>query len=183
MKILKGASLDIVVHEWLAAELESPRFREKLLESINETGQSVKLIQAANLEDSAENESRRTVLRNYRGNFWDGIKDKQWCCIELTPDEAGKVIYTNDSRWIKLSGGTRVVGDAAGLIGSSSNKDHGMFLELADSIKEGLEVPPIILIEDQELGCLEVLEGHLRITAFVLSNSTKAPLRAYLGTI
>jgi hypothetical protein len=74
--------------------------------------------------------------------------------------------------WIELSGGTRLAADAAPRIragiapfGVPSDRLLGM----AQAVADGARFPPLILVTTGPGGALVVLEGHARLTAFMLA--------------
>jgi hypothetical protein len=186
MKILKKSTQKEMIHAWLLAEVNSTRFSDNLDRALGRTGHSAKVISNADLSSAKDNKARREILRSYRGNFWNGLKGRKWQLVELTLSDIRSIKYTNDSGWIKLSQGTRLAGDAADFINSVTDDPenlYGRFRELSADIISGFSPPPIILIHHENGDYIEVLEGHLRTTSYVMSGVKDQPLKAYLGTL
>jgi hypothetical protein len=94
------------------------------------------------------------------------------------PAELAAVRYIDYDYWVELSGGTRLPGDAAARIragvtvfGVSSDRP----LSMARAVADGARFPPLILVTTGSSGDLVVLEGHLRLTAFMLCRGRLAP--------
>jgi hypothetical protein len=185
MKTLKKSTQKEMIHAWLLAEVNSTRFSDKLARALGRTGHSAKVISKADLSSAKDNKARREILRSYRGNFWNGLKGRKWQLVELNQDDVKNIKYTNDGYWIELSKGTRLVGEAADYINSVTEDPDNLFSrfrDLAADIKSGFNPPPVVLIHHQAADYIEVLEGHLRTTSFVMSEVKDRPLRAYLGS-
>ena len=89
----------------------------------------------------------------------------------LTPEELARVRYIDYDYWVELSGGSRLPTDAiprihAGVAPFGVSSEWA--LRLADAIAAGADIPPLILVAPQEEGSMVVLEGHARLTAYLL---------------
>ena len=94
------------------------------------------------------------------------------------PTELATVRYIDYDYWVELSGGTRLVVDAAPRIvagvapfGVSSDWALGMAREVVG----GARFPPLILVTTGSGGDLVVLEGHARLTGFMLARDRLPP--------
>jgi len=98
--------------------------------------------------------------------------------MAVTPAELATVRYIDYDYWVELSGGTRLAVDAAPRIragvapfGVSSDWALGMAREVA----RGARFPPLILVTTGPGGDLVVLEGHARLTAYMLARDQLPP--------
>ena len=98
--------------------------------------------------------------------------------MAITPAELARVRFIDYDYWVELSGGTRLAVDAAPLIrsgvapfGVSSDWALGM----AQAVADGARFPPLILVTTGPSGDLVVLEGHARLTAYMLARDRLPP--------
>ncbi len=162
---------------FLRTELPAARFRDKLQALLDQAGLPERLVTAPNLDDPAENQAREQLLtahREYgtRAGLFDGFPDDVcWEWMGITPAELAAVRYVDYDYWVELSGGTRLAADAAPRIragvapfGVSSEWALGM----AEAVAGGARFPPLILVTTGSSAGLVVLEGHCRLTAYML---------------
>jgi hypothetical protein len=162
---------------FLQGELASSRFGPDIAAQLRQDGRSSAIIANPNVHDAAENAYRRTVLDAYRGydartGLFDGFPHNvQWMRAVLTRKEFGHVRYINYDYWLDLSGGARRPADAAMRI-IEGHEAFGVSNDPAWAIAATLErrdpIPPLIIVGSGEVDDLIVLEGHLRLTAYVL---------------
>lgn len=186
MKILRNSSSDEVVLEWLKAELNSARFGNDLIESINALGLNKDIITNPQVSDKEESISRRKILYRYRNWLDEDLDDYDWQLIELNLEEVGNLNYIDYSYWNELSDGSQRVNQAVRTIESGrivfdvSNDDFHM---IAAAVNSGTELPPIIVIAKDSNVTGKIIEGHLRATGYVLSHSPSALLKVLWGRI
>ena len=162
---------------FLRTELPAARFRNKLQALLDQAGLPERLITAPNLDDPAENQAREQLLTQHReygtrtGLFHGFPHDVRWEWMAITPAELATVRYVDYDYWVELSGGTRLATDAApriragvALFGVSSD----WALSMAQAVADGARFPPLILVTTGPSGTLVVLEGHVRLTAYML---------------
>jgi len=114
-----------------------------------------------------------------RAGLFDGFPDDvRWQWMAITPAELAGVRYVDYDYWVELSGGSRLAADAAPRIragvapfGVSSDWALGMAREVA----RGARFPPLILVTTGPGGGLVVLEGHARLTAYMLARDRLPP--------
>jgi len=136
------------------------------------------------INDDAENQARLWLLTQHRGygtrtELFDGFPDDVcWQWMAITPAELARVRFIDYDYWVELSGGTRLAVDAAPRIragvapfGVPSDWALGMAQEVAG----GARFPPLILLTTGPGGDLVVLEGHARLTAFMLARDSLPP--------
>lgn len=179
MKLLKKITEGEVIAHFLKTEIESVRFRNKILAAVEKFGYTRKLITFPDLSDKEENEIRWRILKEFRtSTFHKFPEDVIWHRASLTKVELEKVKYIDYSYWNELSSGTRLPKVAAkniqlGLeVFGESNKG---FLKAAEHIKRGGSFPAIILVAKDKQSELVILEGHLRMTAYFLAKECLPP--------
>lgn len=97
--------------------------------------------------------------------------DVQWALVELDEQDVAQVLYIDWEYWKEVSGGTRSAQQAAALMGWTEGIDWNR------------EVEPMVLVTDDAKTRLVVLEGHSRLTAYVLdAGDWQRPVLAYLGS-
>ncbi|MEM6997742.1 MAG: hypothetical protein AAF413_02405 [Patescibacteria group bacterium] len=188
MRVTRPITQAELIQTWLLAELGSSRFSSELKSAVKKHGHKLSLVTKPNLKNYDENKARARVLREYRGQFWDALQNREWNLVELDQADVRELIYTDWQHWKKLSGYTRLVGRAAdnikdGLVDDRAPMDS--FFELAKQIEQGTELNPIVLIDhvlDGKQIALEVIEGHLRSTAYAMADKPSTPLMAYIGS-
>ena len=162
---------------FLRTELPAARFRDKLQALLERDGLPERVITDADLDDDAENQARLRLLTQHReygtrAGLFDGFPDDvRWEWMAITPAELATVRYVDYDYWVELSGGTRLPVDAAPRIragvapfGVSSDWALGM----AQAFADGARFPPLILVTTGPSGDPVVLEGHVRLTAYML---------------
>jgi hypothetical protein len=177
MRRLRPSSEAEMIAVFLLTELRAERFRDKLQALLDQAGLPERLVTAPKLDDLAENQAREQLLtqhREYRtrSGLFDGFpEDVCWEWMAITPAELATVRYVDYDYWVELSGGTRLAIDAAPRIragvapyGVSSDWALGM----AQAVSDGARFPPLILVTTGRTGGLVVLEGHARLTAYML---------------
>lgn len=184
MRLLRPSREAEMVALFVRTELPAARFRDKLQALLERDGLPERVITDPDLDDDAENQARLRLLTQHREygtrtGLFDGFPDDvRWQWMAITPAELARVRYIDYDYWVELSGGTRLATDAAPLIragvapfGVSSAWALGMAREVAC----GARFPPLILVITEPGGDLVVLEGHARLTAFMLARDQLPP--------
>jgi len=173
----RSGSEDEMVALFLRTEISAVRFRASLLEHLKQAGLPERILTEPNLSDPAENRARKDLLARHRGysrgeDFFEGFPaNVRWEWEALTPDEVARVKYIDYSYWVELSGGSRLPADAAPRIRAGSapfGVSSEWALSFAEAIIAGADVPPMILVAPHEGADLVVVEGHARLTAYML---------------
>jgi len=105
-----------MVLAFLRAEFDSPRFGYYIRGWL---GGNRALIDDPDLDDVAENTTRKRALENVRGFgtnaalFTEFPIDAEWLRVIYTVEEVGAMKYANHPTWTRLSKGTRLVIDGA----------------------------------------------------------------------
>ena len=166
---------------FLQAETNSLRFGNNLLKTLEKFKAPKSIIEKPNLDDKEENKLRKKIIADYRGYgkstelFENFPKDVQWEWISLSQDDLKKLKYINYDYWIELSGGSRLAQDAAENIKRGIeifNESNERFFDAAKSLVKGEKFPPMILVSTDKSDCIVILEGHLRLTAYMLEPKT-----------
>jgi len=184
MRWLRPSSEAEMVALFLRTELPAARFQDKLQALLQRHGLPESVITIPDLGDDAENQARLRLLTEHReygtrtGLFEGFPEDVRWQWMAITPVELTTVRYIDYDYWVELSGGTRLAVDAAPRIragvapfGVPSDWALGMAREVA----RGARFPPLILVTTGPGGDLVVLEGHCRLTAFMLARDGLPP--------
>jgi hypothetical protein len=184
MRRLRPSSEAEMVALFLRTELPAARFRDNLQALLKSHGLPERVVTDPNLDDDAENQARLRLLTAHRGystrtGLFEGFPDDvRWQWMTITPAELARVRYIDYDYWVELSGGTRLPVDAvprirAGVAPFGVPSDWA--LGMAAEVTHGARFPPLILITTGPGGDLVVLEGHARLTAFMLARDRLPP--------
>lgn len=173
MRIIEPVSNDYVVCHFLQTEIKSDRFKQKIISTLEKLHQTREIIDDPNLSNQDENQIRARLLKDFRtSTFHKFPEDVKWFRATLTKDELIKVKYIDYSYWNELSKGTRLPSQAAKSVIEGLEfygESNEGFIKAAEHIKSGGTFPNIILVAKDEKSDLVILEGHLRMTAYFLS--------------
>jgi len=184
MRWLRPSSEAEMVALFLRTELPSARFGDELRALLERAGLRERVVTETDLGDDAENRVRLRLLTEQRGYgtrtevFEDFPNDVLWEWMAVTAAELARVRYIDDDYWLELSGGTRLAVDGARRIragvtpyGVSQDRVLGM----AEAVAGGAWFPALILVTTGVGGDLVVLEGHARLTAYMLARDQVPP--------
>lgn len=173
-----------MVAAFLRAEFFSPRFSGDLKKVLRSLNVMEAVITHPDITDTHQSELRAQVLGEYRGyqqnrEMFDGVPGNlTWYEAEITQQELGNLHYVDYSYWNELTGNTHLVKDGVKNIQQGQivfGVPHDRFWAVAERIVNGEhDFEPIILWGRDSDSPLEILEGHLRATAFGLAGR-KAP--------
>lgn len=177
MQIQEALSADVMVAAFLQAEVDSPRFGEQVLGILARDHQGRHILDAPDLNNADENAYRARLLGEWRGYgrdtevFTDLPADTRWYRARLDGDDLKRVKYINDNYWTDFSGGSRLIWDAVLRIrsGEMDSSEAACYRMLADALAQGARFPDMILLHNPCTDELVVLEGHIRMTAYLLS--------------
>ena len=188
MRRLRSGSEAEMVALFLHTEFAAARFRADLRALLERAGLPERIITDPDLGDAAGNQARRRLLAQHRAygtntGLFDGFpSDVRWSWMAITPAELAQVRYVNYDYWVELSGSTRLTTDAAARIRAGMapfGVPGDWALGMARAVAEGARFPPLILVTarhgDGDTGGLVVLEGHARLTAFMLRPDALPP--------
>jgi hypothetical protein len=193
MKLLQRISEADMVAAFLKGELQSPRFSSQLKKAMQLLGATEGQIACPDTTNTDDNELRAKILGEYRGYGHDrwlfgGVPHNlNWYQAELMRDEIGALRYVDYGYWNELSGHTHLVKDGVANIQEGKivfDVPNDGFLTVASAICQGKHDFEPIILWGKTIDSLEILEGHLRATAFGLAGD-KAPttLPAIIGIV
>ncbi len=177
MRLLDRVGAEEMVAHFLRTELHSSRFESTILELLARYGKDRALVETPNLHDPRENADRAELLGEYRGYgrdadvFHDFPDDMIWYRALLDRDDQQRVMYIDDAEfWNDFSGGSRLVCEAVRRIyaGEVPEEEAGWFWPVADALAQGQTFPELILVYNPTTEELVLLEGHVRMTGFLL---------------
>ena len=184
MRWLGPSSEAEMVALFLRTELPAARFRDTLRALLESHGLPESVITTPDLADDAENQARLRLLTEHReygtrtGLFEGFPDDVSWQWMAITPAELATVRYIDYDYWVELSGDTRLAVDAvprirAGVAPFGVPSDWA--LGMAREVARGARFPPLILVTTGPGDDLVVLEGHARLTAYMLARDQLPP--------
>jgi hypothetical protein len=178
MRKIRDISEDEMIAIYLQTELSSVRFRQKLELHIQEEKIDTRIIQKPDWHNVSENVLRRTLLGAYRGYgqnmdyFPDFPTNVRWERDRLSREELEQVRYINWEYWLDITDGTRMAMDGArnalaGKVVYDVTSDG--LVSLANALRQGARFPPLILVAKDVEARLVVMEGHARLTAYLIA--------------
>lgn len=175
MRLGEPLSEEEMVAHFLRTEIHSARFGDEIRRLLERDQIATNIIEQPDLSDPAENAQRADLLgefRGYRRNadvFTDLPDDVQWWRAFVSREDLERVKYLNDEYWIEFSGGSRLVSEAAQRILSGMMPDVADgYRSLAQAFARGDRFPEMILLYNPKEDELVLLEGHVRMTAYLL---------------
>ena len=177
MRHIEALSEHEMVAAFLKAEIASERFGSSILALLRRDGQNRSIIDEPDIRNERENAYRTKLLGDFRGYRQDRElfhafpEDVCWHRYSLSGVELARVKYIDYSYWNELSGGSRLAVDAArnirdrAVVFGQSTKG---FLDVARTLEGGAKFPELILVGTAPEAELVVLEGHVRLTAYLL---------------
>jgi hypothetical protein len=178
MQKIRDVSEDEMIAIYLQTELSSVRFRQKLKLHIQQEKIDTHIVQKPDWHNPAENVLRRTLLGVYRGYglntdyFPDFPSHVRWERVGLSREELELVRYIDWEYWLDLTDGTRMAIDGArnalaGKVVYDVSSDG--LVSMADALRQGARFPPLILVAKDVGAPLVVMEGHARLTAYLIA--------------
>jgi hypothetical protein len=126
------------------------------------------LIDTGDPKDARQNDARRALLNAGRGGLMRGFpRDTVWRRVIVSPDEMKRFQFIKLDVWIKLSGGTRLVGDGVKNLDQPQNADIlAKVAGISARLRRGDVLQPMIAAQHAGLDKIVLLEGHHRATAY-----------------
>jgi len=188
VNVLSDSNEAEVIAAFLWAEIDSPRWGATIRTLLDRHEQPVSVVRTPDLRNSWQNFYRRQLLAEFRGwsdrlLFTGFPQDVVWSRIGLSRNDLDAIKYIDYSYWVEISGGTRRPRDVARRITAGLAEGHRhLYDAVAEQIRHGVALPEMILVADRVDGQLVVLEGHARLTGYVLAGE-HAPesIAAFLG--
>ncbi len=191
MRVIRESSEAEVVAAFLRAELDSPRYGERIRQLLREARLDVSALLDPQLEDADANALRARILEEHRawlrreGLFSGFPPDVAWSLVGLSPTEVLSILYIDWDWWLDISGGTRRPVDAATRI--RANEVPGQSVEedepIAARLRSSDPPPELIVVAEPDCSKLVLLEGHVRLTGYALyPEYLPNELAVYIGT-
>jgi hypothetical protein len=177
MKILNDISDEKMTYMFIMQQMGSFRFADEMQKIMDKLGVDRKIIDTPNFKDQNENDLRLKLRQSFGGSADDGHlfddfpKNITWKRAVLTKDDLLRVKYIDYDYWIELSNGTRLVKDGAASINKGVeifNQSNRKFWDALEALKKGVKFPEPILITKNLSSYIVVVEGHLRLTVYLL---------------
>lgn len=188
MRMVERVAEAMMIAAFLKAEINSPRWKQCILEQLARDGVSRSLVDTPDLKDDREN-ALRTKLLGFRGYNQDTYlfagfpDDVEWQRAVLAVADLRKVAVINQVPWIEFSGRSRLAWEAARNL-ASGQVVHAVRDDIDGALKQlarGIPFPEIILVGRPLGETLVVLEGHVRLMA-LLTLGDEIETTAIVGT-
>ncbi|MAG38213.1 hypothetical protein CMI45_02410 [Candidatus Pacearchaeota archaeon] len=175
MKLIKKITKNIMIGEFLRAEIDSPRFSKRIKKALKRDKKTKEIIIKPNFDIVKDNKYRKKLLGEVRGYpneriFHNFPTDIKWELVFLNEKELKKIKYINWDYWNKITKNSRKPEDAVKNIKSGvkiKKADWENFDEIVKVIKINKKIPLIILVAKNKRARKVVLEGHARLTAYL----------------
>jgi hypothetical protein len=173
MEFLRPADASDVVEAWILAEVDSSRFGPRLGELMAGHGRD-----RSALEDP---EYRLKLLTEFRpgggpadsDQIWvDGLplSSLEWWYATVTREELADVLYIDWDFWLEVTDGSRLPRDYVRRLSSADVPPA--LRDIIAAIRDRHPLPPMILVDSGPGTRTVVVEGHLRLTAYVMAGAT-----------
>ena len=190
MRTTEKITEEEMVAVFLKTEINSSRFSKSILRVLERDGVDRKVIDYPNLNDAAENAYRAALLGEFRGYkrnkeiFVDFPSDIQWERVLINRQDLEQVKYIDWDYWLEISDNTRLASEAAKKIRLriiDEDEARG-YWSVSDAVRDGLKLPELILVSKSKEDNLVLLEGHVRLTGYLLRPEYLPPeLSAIIG--
>jgi hypothetical protein len=187
MELLGVITENAMVAAFLKGEIDSKRWGDSIAAILWADGLDRSIIDAPNLSNESENNYRNSVLSRYRGYpealLFEGFpRDMKWERATLGRRDIEELKYIRHPDWISDSGGSRLLKDAANRIASGMAKSPNAYLIVQAA--QGFDAQKLrsepILVALRPCDERIILEGHVRLTAYLLANSG-TPVQTIVG--
>lgn len=188
---VRAATVDEMILAFLQADIETldPDRKKWYADALGaRRADRSTLIHRGDVHDPRQNADRRFVLgvRGYGAKqaLFTGFPDDTcWRLVTVTPTEAKGLKYANHlPNWARVSGGTRLVGNAVGNLDQVQNAEINRNVTgIAARMRRGERFPALIAAQLSGADELVLIEGHNRATAHAL---TRLPdqIQVFIGT-
>lgn len=189
MRVIRDISEDVMILEFLKAEIDSPRWIERYQRWFDHEGFDRGLVLNGSVESGVQNQQRRELLghvRGYRNRFlFIGMPMRvKWKEVVVENDDLAVVRYMNESTWNEISNQTRSLADGAATVKSGSGDPSIVrpIRAIARKMSSGQKYPLIILLAEDDQGPYVLMEGHMRATAHMINrDNINNQLEAIVG--
>ncbi|MBN2100716.1 hypothetical protein JW710_02380 [Candidatus Dojkabacteria bacterium] len=178
METLRKITEDEMIALFLKGELSSSRFKSEINDAAEKLKIDTKILSRPNLQSNNENHQRRELLGEFRGygrnkELFENFPQKlDWEIVKMNKTELSKVLYISYSYWLELSNNSRLPSKAAENIRKGKivyDTPNDGFIKAAEFLRGGGSFPMMIFVTNSSRNKIVVLEGHLRLTAYNLS--------------
>ncbi|HSS74340.1 MAG TPA: hypothetical protein VLK53_12320 [Gaiellaceae bacterium] len=179
MRIVREITEDEMVLEFIRAEVTSPSHPEYA----QMVGGNLALYDGP-LSDSNANALRREALARKRGYprwLFGGIPLAAWKLAVVGVGELADLRHLKDDAWNDLTGGSRLVRDAAANADTSASPKAPDVLAVEGRVRNGESFPPIIALAENESVVPIILEGNTRAAAYVRALDPDDEVEAIVG--
>jgi hypothetical protein len=166
--IVRRASEDEVIAEFLKSDFNSPAFHE-YRHALRD------LVMTPDYEDAGENAKRRALLFIRHLALWKELPgDTKWYEVELRPSELRQVRVFPRAQWRKLARGNFSISTVADRVRGLDEADEGSFRAKIGAIQDRLlqqtaDPGAVVLIGVSERDPLTILDGNHRLVAAMLA--------------
>ena len=191
MRKIRDTSEDEMIAVYLQAELNSTRFRADIEAYVRQERIDPRILHVPDWRNAQENALRRAILGRHRGydrneGYFQGFPaDVRWERVALTREELEQVRYIEYDYWVELSGGTRLAIDGAKHATSGKvvfGVNSAGLIYMANELRRGARFPTLIFVAKDVDAYLVVMEGHVRLTAYLIApECIPAELEVILG--
>ncbi|ULL16377.1 hypothetical protein DVH26_19150 [Paenibacillus sp. H1-7] len=182
MKLKHQITEDVMIAEFLKAEIDSQRYGSTIKKALGDV--EVSIITNPNLNAEDENKYRKWLLGEVRGYgknkalFENFPSEVNWRIAVFSQEDLQSVMYIDYSYWNGLSNNTRLPMDAAKNVLNNVEiygvKNDG-FRAINSVIKQGKTFPKMIFVSCNENSRIVALEGHARLTAYFIDKEYIPP--------
>lgn len=172
---------DQVVADILLGELESTRWGTFVRMGLELQDAEASLVTDADVTDPEENAIRAKVYAAYRGwpaspPLYDGFPgdEIEWHHATLEPADGTRLRFLDTVEWTAISNGTARTEVAAAAI-NAGTVARGMawdpvdaIIAIAERLRGGESLPRCVLFGSPERDGIAILEGHARMTAYLM---------------
>jgi len=173
MILLENISEDEMVAIFLKAEIDSPRFCEGVQNRLTAAGKNRTIIDRPNIADPDENEIRADLLeyRGYKSKqiLFEGFPTNvSWERVILDKSDVERCKHMNNDDWRRDANGSDFIKDVALKIQSGGQTSISQYALHAVQSWDPSEVPEPIIVARNSGDAPVILEGHIRLIAFLL---------------
>ncbi|MEO8863131.1 MAG: hypothetical protein ABI354_02300 [Candidatus Saccharimonadales bacterium] len=181
MNITRQITPEEMVGEFLKAELHSSRFRSGSLKALSMLGYKEDLLEHPDYSDKVQNEQRTEVLGLCRGwpdkeLFTSFPSDTEWFVGTISIGKLAMSYRLKSSD--EMTAKERLLSTTAQKlkdVGIAKNVDAKLIKQIANSIEQGVSMPPIILVAENSSGKKVLIEGHSRSISYMFVNQKYLP--------
>jgi hypothetical protein len=177
MRKIRDSSEEEMISVYLQAEANSSRFHTDIEAYVRQQRIDPRMLYVPDWHNAQENALRRAILGRHRGygrneGYFQGFPaDVRWERVTLTRQELEQVRYINYDYWVELSGGTRLAIDGAKHAASGKvvfGVSSAGLVYMANELRRGAQFPTLIFVAKDADAYLVVMEGHVRLTAYLI---------------